>query len=234
VAKTKITTELTKSSKKKAVSSEDKVKELYAKKEAELKDLPGIWFAVHSYAGHENQVMQALHARIRTQEVEDEIFEIITPTEKAEVTRAGKTKVVEKVRIPGFILVRMVGNDEEGWDRAWSTVRQTPGVTGFLGQADQPIPLTLQEVLNMVMPGLLQEFGEDERKTDEEITKSRVGSTSFSEGEPVRVVGGPFEGNEATVSSIDQERHRVVVMVSIFGRETPVDLDFTQVVKMDV
>jgi transcriptional antiterminator NusG len=81
---------------------------------------------------------------------------------------------------------------------------------------------------------LLQDLGEDERKADEEITKTKRGSTSFSEGEAVRVVGGPFEGNEATVSSIDQERHRVVVMVSIFGRETPVDLDFAQVVKLEL
>jgi transcriptional antiterminator NusG len=194
--------------------------------------LEGVWFAVHSYAGHENRVASALQARIRTQEVEDFIYEVLIPTERGEITRGGKTKEVEKVRIPGYILVRMVGNDEEGWDRAWSTVRQTPGVTGFVGQADQPISLTIPEVLEMLKPSLLQSLGEEVRKEDH-ATPSKH-DEMFTENEPVKVIGGPFEGNEATVSSVDPIRHRVIVLVSIFGRETPVDLDYSQVEKLAV
>jgi transcriptional antiterminator NusG len=208
--------------------------EIIQAKAEELRSLPGVWYAVHCYAGHENRVVELLGARVKILGVEDLVYEVLAPTISAEVTRAGKTKKVEKVRVSGYILVRMVSDDDlEDWDKAWSAVRQTPGVTGFVGQADQPIPLTIDEVLSMLTPSLLQEVGEEVRKIDEVKTTQR-GSKSFVEGEPVTVIDGPFEGNEATVSSVDAEHHRVIVMVSIFGRETPVDLDFSQVQKLEV
>jgi transcriptional antiterminator NusG len=208
--------------------------EIIRAKTEELRSLTGVWYAVHCYAGHENRVVELLGARVKILGVEDLVHDILAPTILTEVTRSGKTKKVEKVRVTGYILVRMVSDDDlEDWDKAWSAVRQTPGVTGFVGQADQPIPLTIEEVLNMLTPSLLQEVGEEVRKIDE-VKPAQRGGKSFTEGEPVTVIDGPFEGNEATVSSVDAEHHRVIVMVSIFGRETPVDLDFSQVQKLDV
>ncbi|WP_454293742.1 transcription termination/antitermination protein NusG [Salana multivorans] len=191
----------------------------------ELSRLPGDWYVVHSYAGYERSVKSNLAARIATLNMEDYIFQIEVPMEEVvEVKASGQKKVVERVRIPGYVLVRMDLTDE-----SWGAVRHTPGVTGFVGQAHSPVPLTLPEVVSMLAPAQQTKAKE---KAATAVAKGAPIEIAFAVGESITVTDGPFEGMPATISEIQPESAKLKVLVSIFGRDTPVELSFSQVAKI--
>lgn len=186
----------------------------------ELRKLPGQWYAVHSYAGYENRVKANLENRIQSLNMEDYIFGIEVPMEEVAEIKNGQRKMVRRVRIPGYVMVRMDMTDE-----SWGAVRHTPGVTGFLGFGHQPVPLTLDEVVSMLAPTL-------ETKKDEAPKAAESPMVDFEVGESVTVVDGPFEGQPATISEISPDARKLKVLVTIFERETPVELSFNQVAKL--
>jgi transcriptional antiterminator NusG len=196
-----------------------------------LRSAFGEWYVINSYSGHENRVKAQLATRIETQNMEDFIFQIEVPMEDATEIKNGQKKVVRRVRIPGYVLVRMDMTDE-----SWRVVRDTPGVTGFVGNATDPTPLTFDEVFDMLAPSI----GLPEKKRSSG-SSSGGGSAkaaaakkipAFEVGESVTVMDGPFETMPATISEIDGEHQKLQVLVSIFGRETPVELGFDQVTKI--
>lgn len=192
----------------------------------ELRLLPGDWYVVHSYAGYERRVKANLEQRIATLNMEDYIFQIEVPMETVvELKASGVKKQVDRVRIPGYVLVRMDLTDE-----SWGAVRHTPGVTGFVGQTHSPVPLTIPEVVSMLAPA-------QQPKTPAKTAGGAVAAgapieVSFSVGESITVTDGPFEGMPATISEIAPESAKLKVLVSIFGRDTPVELAFGQVAKI--
>lgn len=189
----------------------------------------GDWFVIHTYAGYENRVRTNLEARIQTQDMEDYIFEIRVPMEEATEIKGTQTKVIRRVRIPGYVLVRM-----ELTDASWGVVRHTQGVTGFVGNAHDPNPLTLDEVYSMLAPEVEAETLAKQGTTAEEVVEETVQdiSVDFEVGESVTVIDGPFEGLPATISSINAIQRQLEVLVTIFERETPVTLGFEQVQKI--
>ena len=178
---------------------------------AELRSKPGDWFVIHSYAGYENKVKANLETRVQNLDVGDYIFQVEVPTEEVTEIKNGQRKQVNRKVLPGYILVRMELNDE-----SWGAVRNTPGVTGFVGMGNDPTPLRPEEVAQIV------------KRMEAEAPTVKV---TFKVGERVRIVDGPFNDFRGVVSEIDMERTKVRVMVSFFGRETPVELDFLQVEK---
>jgi transcriptional antiterminator NusG len=194
-----------------------------------LRAKPGDWYVVHSYAGYENRVKANLETRIVSLNMEDYIFEIQVPMEEVTEIKTGQKKLVRRVRMPGYVLVRMDLTDE-----SWGAVRHTPGVTGFVGNAHQPIPLSLDEVYQMLAPDLAPAApassaggaGTAAGKPKE------VRVMDFEVGESVTVMEGPFETLPATISEINPDTQKLKVLVSIFGRETPVELSFSQVAKI--
>lgn len=191
----------------------------------ELARQPGDWYVIHSYAGYERSVKSNLAARIATLNMEDFIFQIEVPMEEVvELKASGQKKVVERVRIPGYVLVRMDLTDE-----SWGAVRHTPGVTGFVGQAHSPVPLTMSEVVSMLAPAQQTKAKE---KASAASAKGAPVEVAFSVGESITVTDGPFEGMPATISEIQPESAKLKVLVSIFGRDTPVELSFGQVAKI--
>ncbi len=199
----------------------------------ELAAKPGDWFVVHSYAGYENRVRANLETRITSLNMEDYIFEIQVPMEEVTEIKGGQRKLVRRVRMPGYVLVRMEMSDE-----SWGAVRHTPGVTGFVGNAHQPVPLTLDEVYSMIKPADLEVTTATGGKTGGASATGKVGAAGepvlvdFLVGESVTVMDGPFETLPATISEIDAVHSKLKVLVSIFGRETPVELSFSQVAKI--
>jgi transcriptional antiterminator NusG len=189
----------------------------------DLKYLPGDWYVVHSYAGYENRVKINLESRIQSLNMEDYIFQVEVPIEEVTEYKNSVKKLVKRVRIPGYVLVRMILTDE-----SWGAVRHTPGVTGFVGHTHQPVALTLEEVVSMLAPTLPEPENQDQ-SADGEPERIEV---EFQVGESVTVTDGPFATMPATVSEINSESHKLQVLVSIFGRETPVELAFTQVAKI--
>ncbi len=195
--------------------------------EAEFKDklrrLPGDWYVIHSYAGYENRVKANLENRIQSLNMEDFIFQVEVPMEEVVEVRNAQRKVVRRVRIPGYVLVRMDLTDE-----SWGAVRHTPGVTGFVGHTHQPVPLTTEEIFSMLAPTLAPttEQAKAKAKAAQEI------KVDFTVGESVTVTDGPFDTLPATISEINAESQKLKVLVSIFGRETPVELSFSQVAKI--
>jgi transcription termination/antitermination protein NusG len=192
---------------------------------AKLRRQPGDWYVIHSYAGYENRVKVNLETRIQTLGMEDFIYEIQVPMEEVVEIKNTTRKIVRRVRIPGYVLVRM-----ELTDASWGAVRHTPGVTGFVGNAHDPVPLSLDEVFSMlehtIVPSEPTESGKPQRAP---ITQVNV---DFEVGESVIVNDGPFETLPATISEIKLESQQMVVLVSIFERETPVTLSFNQVTKI--
>ena len=176
----------------------------------------GDWYVVHSYAGYEKKVRDNLHNRINSLHMEDFIFQIEVPEEEVTEIKNGQRKQVKRNVYPGYVLVRMDLTDE-----SWSCVRNTPGVTGFVGNSHHPSPLPLSEAEKMLMPREL-------KKT----MKPDVKVVDFSVGESVTVMDGPFATLPATISEIMPEQAKLKVLVSIFGRETPVELSFHQVQKI--
>ena len=181
-----------------------------------LRNAPGEWFVVHSYAGYEKKVKGNLLNRIQSLNMEDFVFQIEVPEEEITEVKNGVRKQVKRNIFPGYVLVRMELTDE-----SWSCVRNTPGVTGFVGNAHHPSPLTLAEVENILAPRPV--------KKGEKIDMKNV---DYSIGESVTVMDGPFATLPATISEIMPEQGKLKVLVSIFGRETPVELAFHQVQKI--
>ena len=192
----------------------------------ELRGQFGEWYVVHSYAGYEKRVKTNLETRATSLNMEDYIFQVEVPTEDVTEIKNGQRKQITRVRMPGYVLVRMDLTDE-----SWGAVRHTPGVTGFVGHTHQPVPLSLDEVITMLAPQLeSKEVGTGEVATGAKPAEVKV--VDFEVGESVTVMEGPFETLPATISEINPESQKLKVLVSIFGRETPVELAFNQVAKI--
>ena len=182
-------------------------------------DLPSVevtvegpaWYVIHCYSGYENKVRHNLEQRIETMGMKDKIFDVVIPTQEEIEVKDGKRKTVERHIFPGYVLVNLALSEE-----SWYVVRNTPGVTGFVGMGNNPTPLRPEEVAQIV------------KRMEAEAPTVKV---TFKVGERVRIVDGPFNDFRGMVSEIDMERTKVRVMVSFFGRETPVELDFLQVEK---
>ena len=187
-----------------------------------LRSAPGEWYVVHSYSGHENRVKTHLSTRIETQDMEDYIFQVEVPMEDAAEIKNGQKKIVRRVRIPGYVLVRM-----DLTETSWRVVRDTPGVTGFVGNSTDPTPLSFDEVYSMLAPSVNLP---DKKRSSAKAGKAAV--AVYTVGESVTVMDGPFETMPATISEIDSTNQKLRVLVSIFGRETPLELGFDQVTKI--
>jgi len=192
----------------------------------------GDWYVIHSYAGYENRVKHNLETRVTSLNMEDYIFAVEVPMEEVTEIKSGVRKQVRRVRMPGYVLVRMELTDE-----SWGAVRHTPGVTGFVGNAHQPVPLSLDEVVTMLAPSLETPASAHSGSAAGASGTATGGGSSqpdveFEVGESVTVMEGPFETLPATISEIIPESRKLKVLVSIFGRETPVELSFTQVAKI--
>jgi transcriptional antiterminator NusG len=182
-------------------------------------DRPGRWYVVHTYAGYENKVKSNLASRVRSMAVEDRIFEVVIPMEDVIEFKNGRKVVVQKKVFPGYLLVRMALDDD-----AWYVVRNTPGVTGFVGSGAKPTPLSRREVEDILGTGVKEEGAVPEKKVRPRL--------EYENGEQVRVVTGPFADFNGLISEIDVDRSKLKVLVNIFGRETPVELEFGDVAKL--
>ena len=182
-------------------------------------DRSGRWYVVHTYAGYENKVKSNLASRVRSMAVEDRIFEVVIPMEDVIEFKNGRKVVVQKKVFPGYLLVRM-GLD----DHAWYVVRNTPGVTGFVGSGAKPTPLSRKEVEDILGTGVKEEGPQAEKKVRPRL--------EYEVSEQVRVVTGPFADFNGVISEIDVDRSKLKVLVNIFGRETPVELEFGDVAKL--
>lgn len=191
----------------------------------ELRRALGDWFVVHSYAGYENRVKTNLEARITSLNMEEYIHQVEVPMEEVTEIKNGQKKQVRRVRIPSYVLVRMDLTDE-----SWGAVRHTPGVTGFLGSAHHPVPLTLDEVLGMLAPTVAAPSAAGGKGSGG--SAAPVATVDFEVGESVTVMDGPFATLPASISEINVDSQKLKVLVSIFGRETPVELSFGQVSKL--
>jgi transcription termination/antitermination protein NusG len=182
-------------------------------------DRPGNWFVVHTYAGYENKVKQNLASRVRSMNVEDRIYEVVIPMEDVIEFKGGRKVVVQKKVFPGYLLVRQELDDD-----SWYVVRNTPGVTGFVGSGAKPTPLSRREVEDILGVGKVEGAEVAQKKARPRL--------EFEVGEQVRVVAGPFADFNGAISEIDVDRSKLKVLVNIFGRETPVELEFGQVSKL--
>ena len=169
------------------------------------------WYVIHCYSGYENKVRKNLEQRIETMNMKSKIFDVVIPTQEEIEVRDGKRKTVERHVFPGYVLVNMILEEE-----SWYVVRNTPGVTGFVGMGEEPTPLRPEEVAHIL------------RRMEDEAPTYKV---TYRSGDRVRIVDGPFNDFRGTVAEIDMERSKIRVMVNFFGRETPVELDFLQVEK---
>jgi transcriptional antiterminator NusG len=205
-----------------AAVDEDEVADPVAELRAALRFAPGDWYVVHSYAGYENKVKTNLETRITSLDMEDFIYQVEVPTREEVEVKNGKRLQVQNKVFPGYILVRMELTPE-----SYSCVRNTPGVTGFVGatdRADRPAPLSLDEVLKWLAPAVQQE-----KKPG---SKAEIKVVDFEVGDSVTVTDGAFASLPATISEINADQQKLKVLVSIFGRETPVELNFNQVSKI--
>jgi transcriptional antiterminator NusG len=187
----------------------------------ELRMQPGDWYVIHSYAGYENRVKTNLESRIGSLNMEDYIFQIEVPTHQVTEVKSGKKQTVQEKVLPGYILVRMDLTDE-----SWAVVRNTPGVTGFVGLSSKPSPLPLGEVASLLAPAPA------EGSPAAQAAAAKKSSPEYEVGESVTVMDGPFATLAATVNEVNSVTQKLKVLVSIFGRETPVELSFDQVSKI--
>ena len=197
----------------------------------DLRTRPGNWYVIHSYAGYENKVKANLETRVQNLDVGDYIFQVEVPTEEVTEIKNGQRKQVNRKVLPGYILVRMELNDE-----SWGAVRNTPGVTGFVGATSKPSPLSLDDVVKFLLPPA------SAKKPGKAAAAAAASSEAtlerpeilvdFEVGESVTVMDGPFATLPASISEVNAEQQKLKVLVSIFGRETPVELTFTQVAKI--
>jgi transcriptional antiterminator NusG len=193
--------------------------EVESRREPSPFDRSGRWYVVHTYAGYENKVKSNLASRVRSMAVEDRIFEVVIPMEDVIEFKNGRKVVVQKKVFPGYLLVRM-GLD----DHAWYVVRNTPGVTGFVGSGAKPTPLSRKEVEDILGTGVVEVGPQAEKKVRPRL--------EYETSEQVRVVTGPFADFNGVISEIDVDRSKLKVLVNIFGRETPVELEFGDVAKL--
>jgi transcriptional antiterminator NusG len=170
------------------------------------------WYVTHTYSGYENRVKTNLERRIESMNMREKIFQVLVPMEKEKEIKGGKRREVEKKIFPGYVLVQMIMDDD-----SWYVVRNTPGVTGFVGSGTRPIPLEDREVRQLL------------KQLRDETPRYRI---TYQKGSPVRITAGPFQDFTGIVDEIMMEKEKVRVLVSIFGRETPVELDFGQVEKV--
>jgi transcription termination/antitermination protein NusG len=190
---------------------------------------PGDWYVIHSYAGYENKVKTNIETRISTMNMEDYVFQVEVPMEEVTEIKSGVRKLVRRNKFPGYVLVRMDLTDE-----SWGTIRHTPGVTGFVGHGHQPAPLSLDEVVAILAPAPEKKAavpGAPETAATSGGSSAPVVEVDFSIGDSVTVVDGPFATLHASISEINIEGQKVTGLVEIFGRETPVELAFSQIVK---
>ncbi|CAI9399672.1 transcription termination/antitermination protein NusG [Nocardioides sp. T2.26MG-1] len=196
----------------------------------ELWAKPGDWFVVHTYSGMENRVKSNLENRIISLNMEDYIHEIVVPTEEVAEIKNGQRKMVRRTVLPGYVLVRMDLTDE-----SWAAVRHTPSVTGFVGHSHQPVPLSMSEVENMLAPAVVARAEAEAVASGTQTAasggaaKKPVEVADFDVSDSVMVVDGPFATLHATITEINAESQRVKALVEIFGRETPVELSFSQI-----
>jgi transcriptional antiterminator NusG len=197
----------------------------------ELWAKPGDWFVVHTYSGMENRVKSNLENRIISLNMEDYIHEIVVPTEEVAEIKNGQRKMVKRTVLPGYVLVRMDLTDE-----SWAAVRHTPSVTGFVGHSHQPVPLSMSEVENMLAPAVVARAEAEAVAAGVPVAaggggaaKKPVEVADFAVSDSVMVVDGPFATLHATITEINAESQRVKALVEIFGRETPVELSFSQI-----
>ena len=209
----------------------------------QLKKLPGDWYIIQCYSGYENKVKTNLEMRAQTLGVDEQIHEVVVPIEEVVELRDGKRKIVKRKLLPGYVLVRMSLEDA-----SWSVVRDTPGVTSFVGNEGKPTPVKIREVAKFLLPPETAkpqetEDGEEIPATGVDVSSTGVATppkpaseqvvVDYEEGESVTILSGPFASVSATISEIDTENNRLKAMVSIFGRETPVELEFDQVEKLN-
>ena len=209
------------------LEEEDDVDPVAAFRE-QMRIAPGDWYVIHSYAGYENKVKGNIETRISTMNMEDYIFQVEVPMEEVTEIKGGVRKLVRRNKFPGYVLVRMDLTDE-----SWGAIRHTPGVTGFVGHGHQPAPLSLDEVVGILAPAPEKKAaapGTAAAATGGASAAAAV-EVDFAVGDSVTVVDGPFATLHATVSEINIEAQKVTGLVEIFGRETPVELAFSQIVK---
>lgn len=208
---------------------EDEDPAVALKKDLRLR--PGDWYVIHSYAGYENKVKANLETRVQNLDVGDYIFQVEVPTEEVTEIKNGQRKQVNRKVLPGYILVRMELNDE-----SWGAVRNTPGVTGFVGATSRPSPLSLDDVVKFLLPPAsakkpAKSTAGAAASTEASLERPEI-LVDFEVGESVTVMDGPFATLPASISEVNAEQQKLKVLVSIFGRETPVELTFTQVAKI--
>lgn len=202
----------------------------YAHFEAELRTLPGKWFVIHSYAGFERKVKHNIENRRTSMQLNDSIYQIEVPMEDVVEIKNGQRKMVTRVRIPGYVLVRMELNED-----SWSCIRHTPGVTGFVGNAHNPTPLRFQEAFSM-LKSLVEVKDVPTAKAiqgrgGQAVARTPIAEIDFEIGETVVIKEGSFAGLPGTINEIKPESGKLIVLVSLFERETPVELSFDQVAK---
>ena len=198
----------------------------------ELRNKWGDWFVIHTYSGMENRVKANLENRIVSLNMEDYIHEVVVPTEEVAEIKNGQRKLVKRTVLPGYVLVRMDLTDE-----SWAAVRHTPSVTGFVGNSQQPVPLSLDEVEKMLAPAVVAAAAQTAASeagggATPPAAKKKVEVADFDVSDSVMVVDGPFATLHATITEINADTQRVKALVEIFGRETPVELSFSQIQKV--
>lgn len=186
----------------------------------------GEWYVLHTYSGMENRVKQNVESRVTSLNMEDYIFETVVPTEEVVEVRNNAKKTVTRSSQPGYVLIRM-----ELTDDSWSVVRQTPSVTGFVGYGQQPVPLTLDEVVSMLTPSVVAKVNAEQAGA-QMARKRKIEVVDLAVGDSVMVIDGPFAGVHASITEINANNQRLRALVEIMGRETPVDLEFKQVEKV--
>ena len=193
----------------------------------QMRTAPGDWYVIHSYAGYENKVKGNIETRITTMNMEDYVFQVEVPMEEVTEIKSGVRKLVRRNKFPGYVLVRMELTDE-----SWGAIRHTPGVTGFVGHGHQPAPLSLDEVVSILAPAPEKKAGAPGAASSASGGLSaQTIEIDFGVGDSVTVVDGPFATLHATISEINIEAQKVTGLVEIFGRETPVELAFSQINK---
>ena len=206
----------------------------------QMSSLPGEWYVLHTYSGYERRVAADIAARAENFEIEDYVFDAVVPMETViEIKNAGKKKEVSRVRIPGYVFVRMDLDDPETSDKVWRTIKDTPAVTGFVGDRYNPVPLTFEEAVSQLGPTPEEvaarraaAHAAPERGAHAQVAADgQVYEIAFEVGESVIVTDGPFESLPATISEIHPETQKLQVLISLFGRDTPAELSFTQVAK---
>lgn len=208
----------------------------------EMSGLPGEWYVLHTYSGYERRVATDIRTRAENFEIEDYVFDAVVPMETViEIKNGNKKKEVSRVRIPGYVFVRMDLDDPETSDRVWRTIKDTPAVTGFVGDRYNPVPLTFEEAVSQLGPTPEEVAAKQAQATSPDAKDGakataagdgQVYEVELEVGESVIVTDGPFESLPATIAEIHPETQKVQVLISLFGRDTPAELSFSQVAKI--